>query len=216
LTLQRARIVRRENGSQADTKVAGPTMTPADARKAGASLARARLAAAEVLAAQAEAERILERAKRDAEALVASAADRAGAEAREHEIARLAAGFLALRRAEEERAARELDRVVELATLLAERLVGEAICLEPARVGELAAAALEEVRGARQVRIDACPDDVSALRDALGAIGQIADVKPDGALARGSLVVHTDLGHVDARLAPQLARLAEALREALQ
>jgi flagellar biosynthesis/type III secretory pathway protein FliH len=66
------------------------------------------------------------------------------------------------------------------------------------------------------VRIEACPEDIPALRDALGAVAEDAEVEADAGLPRGSLVVHTELGHVDARLAPQLARLAEALREALR
>jgi flagellar biosynthesis/type III secretory pathway protein FliH len=66
------------------------------------------------------------------------------------------------------------------------------------------------------VRIDAHPDDVDALREALSAAARIADVSADAELPRGSLVVHTDLGVVDARLRPQLARLAAALREALR
>ena len=84
------------------------------------------------------------------------------------------------------------------------------------RIAELAASAIHEARGARRVRIDASPEDVAALAEALGAVGQNADVQPDPTLERGSLVVHTDLGRVDARLRPQLTRLAEALREALR
>ncbi|MBX3204681.1 MAG: hypothetical protein KF764_06400 [Labilithrix sp.] len=129
---------------------------------------------------------------------------------------RLAAGFLALRDAEARRTERDVDRVVVLAVLLAERLVGEALRVEPARIAELAASAIHEARGARRVRIDASPDDVAALDEALGALGQSADVQPDPTLRRGSLVVHTDLGRVDARVEPQLARLAAALREALR
>ena len=66
------------------------------------------------------------------------------------------------------------------------------------------------------MRVDASPDDVDALGEALGAIGQSADVQADPTLPRGSLVVHTDLGRIDARLEPQLTRLAQALREALK
>jgi len=166
--------------------------------------------------ARAEAERIVAEARARADAIVAEAAEKAAAEAREREVARLAAGFLELREAEARRMERDLDRLVELAVILAERLVGEAIRVEPARVAELAAAAIQEARGARRVRIDACPEDVAALEETLGAIGQIADIHADPTLGRGSLVVHTDLGRVDARLQPQLARLAVALREALR
>lgn len=178
--------------------------------------ARARRIAGEILEARAEATRIVEEAREKADALVADAASAAGAEARDREVARLAAGFLALRNEEAGRAERDVNRIIELAVLLAERVIGEAIRVEPSRIAELAASAIQEARGARRVRIDACPEDVGPLQEALGAIGQSADVQPDLTLRRGSLVVHTDLGHVDARLEPQLARLAEALREALR
>jgi len=181
-----------------------------------AALARARRIAREVLEARAEAEHILAEARQKADAVVASAAAAAAAEAREKEVARLAAGFIALRDAEARRADRDVDRVIEIAVLLAERLVGEALRVEPSRIAELAASAIHEARGARRVRIDAAPEDVQALAEALGAIGQSADIQPDPTLARGSLVVHTDLGRVDARLHPQLTRLADALREALR
>ena len=182
----------------------------------GTAATRATRIAREVLEARDEAARILAEARRQAEAVVASAAAAAGAEAREKEVARLAAGFLALREEEARRAERDVDRVIDLAVLLAERLVGEAIRVEPARVAELAASAIQEARGARRVRIEASPEDVPALREALGAVEQIADIQPDPMLHRGSLVVHTDLGRIDARLQPQLTRLAEALREALR
>ena len=95
--------------------------------------------------------------------------------------------------------------------------MGEALALEPARIGVLATTALRETRGARRVRIEACVDDVPALQGMLADLGEgIATVEPSGDLARGSLVVHTELGRIDARLGPQLTRLAEALREALR
>jgi flagellar assembly protein FliH/type III secretion protein L len=231
MTLQHARVIKAAFPEQRANDPAGRQLDPtrfgdvspvpvprgaaAPARET-AEVARARRIAGEILAARAEAERIVADARQQAEAVVAEAAAAAAAEAREKEVARLAAGFLALRDEEARRAERDVDRVIELAVLLAERLVGEAIRVEPARIAELAASAIQEARGARRVRIDASPDDVVALTEALGAIGHTAEVQPDATLHRGSLVVHTDLGRIDARLEPQLARLAAALREALR
>jgi flagellar biosynthesis/type III secretory pathway protein FliH len=48
----------------------------------------------------------------------------------------------------------------------------------------------------------------------VGATATEVVSNPD--LGRGSLVVVTDLGRIDARLAPQLARLAEAVRDAMR
>lgn len=213
MTLQRAHVIK---AAVSDPDATATRVDVAPAARAVPTASHARRVAAEILEARGEAERIIARARREADAIVASAAAAAAAEAREQEVARLAAGFLALREAEERRAERDVERSVELAVLLAERLVGEALRVEPGRIAELAVAALEEVRGARRVRIEASPDDVSALRDALGAVGRIADVQADASLERGSLVVHTELGHVDARLTPQLRRLAEALQEAMR
>lgn len=203
MTLERARVIK---GAFPDAKASETVAPPA----------RARRIAGEVIEARAEAARIIAAAQKEAAAVVASAAATAANEAREQEIARLAASFLALRDEEARRPERELDRIVELAVVLAERLVGEALRVEPSRIAELAASAIHEARGALRVRIDASPEDVDALVRALGDIGQSADIQPDPALQRGSLIVHTNLGRVDARLAPQLARLAAALREALR
>ncbi len=225
MTLQRARVIKGAlpvdpadgHGGRLDpTRIGAPVPPAPRGAMAAPDAARARRIAREVLEARAEAERILAEARRQAEAVVASAAAEAAAGAREKEVARLAAGFLALRDEEARRADREVDRVIEVSVLLAERLVAESLRIEPARIAELAASAIHEARGARRVRIDASPEDVAALAEALGAVGQIADVQPDPTLERGSLVVHTDLGRVDARLRPQLTRLAEALREALR
>lgn len=216
MTIERARIIKGAFAADArGGSTLGRSLEPAASPTAAAVAGRARRVAREVLEARSEAARLIDEARTNAAAIVASAVEKAAAEAREKEVARLAAGFLELREADTRRTERDLDRIVELAVLLAERLVGEAIRVEPARIAELAASAIQEARGARRVRIDACPEDVAALSEALGAIGQSADIQPDPTLRRGSLVVHTDLGRVDARLEPQLARLAVALREAL-
>jgi flagellar biosynthesis/type III secretory pathway protein FliH len=192
MTLARARIIKK-------------AFSEADATRVVPSAPMGRRIAREIMDAHAEAERIREAARNEA-----------AREAREDEVARLAAGFLALRHADEQRAERDLDRAVELAKILAERLVGEGLKIEPERIAGLAANALAETRGARNVRIDANPEDVAPLREALVAVGHAATVGADPALPRGSLVVHTDLGTIDAQLRPQLDRLAKALREAMK
>lgn len=195
MTLARARVIR---GS------AAPPGPPAPRRIPGA-----------LVDARAEAERIVADARAEAIRAVAGAVEEATRAAREQEVARLAASWLALRQREEASAASQQDQLVALATALAERLLGESLRLDPVRIAELAVTAMQEARGARTVRIDASPEDVAALREALVALGETAQVVEDPALGRGSLVVHTDLGKIDARIEPQLARLATALREAL-
>lgn len=217
MTIERARIIKA-------TAVASPSTPSPQRSNLVQSVALARRVPHAVVDAHAEAERIVNDARASATKLIAEAsaniannAEAAAREAREREIARLAAEVLMARSSEEQRAERELDRTVELAVLLAERLIGEALILEPARVGALALEALKETRGARQVRVEACPDDVPALKESLATLGDgVATIEASSELPRGSLVVHTELGRVDARLAPQLARLSEALREVLR
>lgn len=201
MTLERARVIK-----------AGPTT----ATSTTVSSPRATRIAHEIVDARAEAARILAEARSRAEDHVAATAEAAANEAREREVARLAAGFITLRDADAQRAERDADRLIELAVLLAERLLGDMLRVQPERIAELAAGVLQETRGARQVRIDASPEDAAPLAEALGVVGRTADVRSDPSLARGSLVVYTDLGRIDAKLEPQLTRLAAALREALR
>lgn len=196
MTLMRARILKNPSG-------AVPLVTNDE---------RARRVPRVVMDARAEAERIVA----GAEARAVAAAEAAGAEARAQEIAKLAASALALRAADESRAARDLDRTIEVAVLLAERLVGEALAVAPSRIGELAAAALQETRGSRKIRVEANPEDVEALARILGELASSATVEENGELGRGSLVVHTDIGKIDGTLRPQLDRLAVVLREAME
>ena len=210
MSIGRARIVKAAAPSGAGVARPAPPL----ARRVPRALVEARGEAAQIVneARQAAAAIIAE-----ARASVASRVEAAVREACDAEVARITAEHLALRVGEEQRAERDLDRTIEIAALLAERVVGEAIALEPARIGVLATSALHETRGARRMRIEASPEDVSALERVLADLGQgIATVEPTTELARGSLVVHTELGRIDARLGPQLTRLAEALREALR
>lgn len=210
MTLPRARILK------APTVPSQPAATP---RVPERPLAR-RIPAV-VLDAHAEASAIRARAQEgareildEARAKIAHLADDAAREAREREIARATAELLAVRAAEEERRAGEVDRMIAVATALAERVIGEGLRIEPERIAVLASEALREARGARHVRIEASPEDVAPLRDALALLGtEVAEIVASEDLGRGSLLVITDLGRVDARLTPQLDRLAAALRE---
>lgn len=227
MTVERARVIKASASASAGVSVsvgAGAGAAPRAKGTPARDESLARRLPRVVVDAHAEAERIVadahayaEQITTEASAKLAASAESAMREAREREIARVAAEVLVARSTEEQRAEREIDRTIELAVLLAERLIGVAIAVEPARVGALAVDALSETRGARQVRVEACPEDVAALNEVLASLGEgVATVEASSELARGSLIVHTELGRVDARLAPQLSRLAEALRELLR
>jgi type III secretion protein L len=217
MSVERARVIKASARSAAAASV---PPRPPSTRPEGAV---ARRVPRDVVEAHGEAARIVTDARAraaeilaDATAKVAASAAEAAREARDREIARVAAEVLVARASVERGAERRLDRTIEVAVLLAERLIGDAIAAEPSRVAQLAADALKETRGARQVRIEACHADIAGLTSLLASLGEgVATVEASVELARGSLVVHTELGRVDARLAPQLARLADALREVL-
>jgi flagellar biosynthesis/type III secretory pathway protein FliH len=174
--------------------------------------------AREELEAQERARQIVSTAEVRALEIAREVAARAEGEARALEHAKVAALYLALHAKDERRAELDIDRAIALAKLLAERLIGKEIEQDPDIVLALARQTLAEARGARRARIEAHPLDVDVLRahlEALGLSAEAAEIAPAPELSRGSLVLHTDVGTIDAKLAPQLDRLAAALREAL-
>lgn len=175
----------------------------------------AKAAAARIVAeAQARAETI----KRDALQKASDTIATATRAAEEREQAKFAAAYLTLKAREEERADVDLDRALGLAVVLAERLIGATLTLDPDRVVGLAKEALAEARGTRRTRIEAHPLDAEALSLQIARIAppeNTVTVVPNADLARGSFILHTDLGILDAKLAPRLERLAAALDGAL-
>ncbi len=176
--------------------------------------------------ARLEAEKIVDDARVQAARLLAQAregasgvADLAASEARQEAHAELTARWVALRVEERRRFERDADQVVPVAVALAERLLGASLELDPVRIASLARSVLDEARGARRAIIDAHPLDADALRPHLTTDGldhQPVEVRSDASLARGELRLHTDMGTIDARLAPRFERLAAALRDALR
>ena len=216
MTLSFGRVVKREALDEARP------LTPEIEEK---TLPRGQLVRREVLEAAERAESILSRADaraaelvRDAERASSELKLRAEAEGRADAAATIAARALALRQLELKADERALDRTVQLARLLAERLLGESLRVAPEQVTAIAKQALGEARGARRITIVAEPADARILQQNLAAIGLDAatlQVRPDPARARGNLRVETEIGALDAELAPQLERLALKLRESL-
>jgi len=178
----------------------------------------------EVLEAAEKARAIVTRAEAQARAIVARAEQEAAdlaqtlaARARSEAATELAARELVLTSREATTLERQLEQSVSLARLLAERLLGEALALDPARVAALARQALAEARGARQVTIAAHPADVPLLEQALAErkLAPPLTLVADRSRARGHLRLETDIGTLDAELGPELDRLAEKLHEVL-
>ncbi len=210
----RARVLR-----AADAVTARPLLSPR------AALASHKRIAREEVEAHLAAERILHEARAGAEAILAearaqavAAGEQASQAARERAHTEAIAQWVAVRRAEDARVQAAADRAVALAVLLAERLVGAALAVEPGRIATLAQGVVAEARGARRAILEAHPIDAQHLRQQLGTLGlpaESVEVREDPSLARGALRLHTDVGTLDAQLAPRLERLAVALRDAL-
>jgi flagellar biosynthesis/type III secretory pathway protein FliH len=214
LGLPRARVVRQSEATQG-VPLLSPGASTAQRRRIAREELDARLTAERLLAeANARVEQLLRDAREEAASLTETVRREAAAEAE----ATLAARWMALRQAEGRRA-EDVERVIVLAVALAERLVGEALALDPARIATLARGVLVEARGARRALVVAHPLDAEVLRHQLSTAGldlESVVVETDEGLARGALRLHTDVGIIDAQLASRLDRLAHTLRDALR
>ena len=99
--------------------------------------------------------------------------------------------------------------------LLAEHIIGAELDKNPAKIVELALRLLEDAKGVKKAVLEANPVDAETLRAQTAGSGEPITVEANPELARGSLVVHTDLGTIDGRLTPQLERLAAEVIPAL-
>ncbi len=190
----------------------GAVPAPGPARRIPAEVYAARREAREILrVAGGEAEEIVRRARDEA----ARIRDEAAEEGLRAGLGHAAAEVV---RASGERAsalAACAPRVLELAVILAERVLGRAVvpgddALRAAR------AALSELAVEGRAVLRASPADFPALQAADGALRHHArhlDVMEDPSLATGEVVVEAHGSRVDGRFTAQLDVLARALRE---
>jgi type III secretion protein L len=114
--------------------------------------------------------------------------------------------------------ARAEAELVELALAVAGRVLSRIAERDDGAVVELAGRALEAARQRSEVTLRAHPDDLAALRaaepqllESLPRARRVALVG-DATVGRGGVVVESEAGSYDARLAPQLEALGRALR----
>lgn len=183
-----------------------------------------RILPAEVLAASAGARDVLERAHADASRILEEAGrerERVLAQAEEagHRagLARAAAA-LALAAAERDRLLQAAaDDLVRLSVAVAVAVLAREV--ERGGVEALAAAALEAVRHRRLVTLRLHPDDAAPLRRDPGRLGALMarvpslEVREDPGVGRGGLVVETEAGTLDGRVATRLEAVEAALLE---
>jgi len=221
--LRRARVIpgplrAAKADESSDTAPDGAKGTSAAARSR--DIAAARWMPAEVTVAHEEAARIVAAARERADAWTAKVRADLYRELREKAHAdadvAFAARAIALRSHEERHAERDLGRAMELAKLLAERIVGRELELAPDLITAMARQALTELRAARSAVIEAHPLDAEALArniEASGLVDGAVELRQNPHLSRGSLRVQTNLGTLNAELAPQLDRLVLAIAD---
>jgi flagellar assembly protein FliH len=110
---------------------------------------------------------------------------------------------------------------VELAVAVAEKVVAGALAVEPERVLDVVRGALRRLAERRRVTVLVHPDDLELVRSAApgfaGELGGIehCEVQAERRLTRGSAVVRTDEGQIDASVETQLARARELVEAEL-
>ena len=117
--------------------------------------------------------------------------------------------------------ARVLERaendIIQVARLLAERIIAEELALDPEKIVPMARQALREIGGATQVTMHAAPEAAEVLRHEMSRIESSRAVRieivSDASLEPGDLHVQTDVGSIDARVGTQLTHLAAAVFE---
>jgi flagellar biosynthesis/type III secretory pathway protein FliH len=211
----RARILTGESGVEGLPILSSGASEPARRRFTREEVEGRNEAERVIRHARAEADQIMTRAIEQAADAVRVAVRDAEADTR----ARVAVECLAIRQAEQKRLDRDRDRIIAVAVVLAERLLGASLEIDPARIASLARGVLAEAGGARRAVIDSHPLDAQALREHLSISGldvQSVEVCVDLTLARGELRLHTDVGTIDAKLALRFDRLAAALHDVLR
>jgi flagellar assembly protein FliH len=218
--IRRARVIRKQDAGLAVSR----PLPEVELSHPPAPL-RPRIIARPIADAKAEARALLEKARDEAQQIIARAEAAANdlilqqhTRARADALCLVVGEALELRKRQAELEKNVLDRSVDFATLLAERLLGEELSLAPERVRALARQALTESAGARHAIIVAHPRDAAELRSGLAHLGSLLDsigIEDDAKLGRGHIRVETELGVIEADVRDQLERLATQLRKLL-
>jgi flagellar assembly protein FliH len=119
-------------------------------------------------------------------------------------------------------AAERLERhAVDLALMLAEKVLAGTIAVEPERVVESVRGALRGLVERERITVLVHPDDLELVREAMdglrATLGGIehCEVQAERRVSRGGCVVRTPDGDVDARMETKLQRAREVVEQAL-
>jgi flagellar assembly protein FliH len=105
--------------------------------------------------------------------------------------------------------------LVRLAVAIARRVVRRELTIDPQAITGLVKAALEQLSAGERIRVRVHPADEAAVRSCLAAGGRAAsvEVSGDAALERGSAILETDRGNLDASAETQLAEIERGLTD---
>lgn len=213
MALVPARIIKAEDATKRSFSV--QHATPVGAKLVRRELLQAQAAAAEIVAsAEKQAAASLQAATEAARGVEAEAKRRGYEEG----LAEAARRAIHLVDEQQRDASRSVSRIVQLARLLAERLIGRSLQIDEATVRDMAMTLLGEVRGARRVQLTAHPEDARVIQGALDTRALAADVlvDADSGLARGDFRLVTDIGTLEGSLGSRVAVLAKKLEEGLE
>jgi flagellar biosynthesis/type III secretory pathway protein FliH len=107
--------------------------------------------------------------------------------------------------------------VLKLAVSIAEKVAKRAIDADEHAAGAQLEAALEMIARPTRLRIACSPADKQLLESMMPALSQrfakvaSAEIAEDPSLSRGSVVVRTDKGDIDASIETQIARVIDAI-----
>jgi flagellar assembly protein FliH len=108
-------------------------------------------------------------------------------------------------------------QIVQLATVMAERLVRRELSRQPDITLDLIREALDLAASSGRIRLYLNPADYEALGDRVGPLmarmseGTTTEIVADPAVTAGGCLVQTEFGHIDQQFQTQLARIAEEL-----
>lgn len=117
----------------------------------------------------------------------------------------------------QELAQRAEQQTVELAFMLAQKIIGAELEFKPERVTEVARLALQQVLDCDQIELKVNPEDFGYLKavqqDFASQLSGHArlEIRADKSLARGSCMIETERGLLDARIQTQLESLKESI-----
>ncbi|MCI0416135.1 type III secretion system stator protein SctL [bacterium] len=178
----------------------------------------------EVYSASAKARELLQKAQREAEAILRNAEEESakqrqtGYDTGYQEGLAQTTELMVKARTEQEQFIKNANRdLMDLAFKIAEKIIGKQLEMEPETIIGIVKQAMQTVRQSKQLTIRVHPEDAKILKEneeelqeTLGR-QRILDVVEDKKVHRGGCIIESEIGTVEAQLQTQLERLKKIL-----